>query len=134
METLLLIIVFVIGIIVIARSVDKKEEKMKEQNLQKKLIMKSKYKTLIEGIFPPDLDIKTIRETPDELVRRMDTGTGVTTISIKDLGNNTKISWEFYHVLYGDHSKDWLFENNIPQELMLDSIYDDIDEINKNFM
>lgn len=134
METLILIIVFIVGIIVIARNVDKKEEKVREQKLKKKLKMKSKYKTLIDGIFPPDLDIKTIRETPDELVRKMDTGTGVTTISIKDLGNNTKISWEFYHVLYGDHSKDWLFENSVHQEKMLNQIYDDIDEINKKFI
>ena len=134
MGTVFLVIISFVVLMYFLGRVDKKEKVERIEQQQKgAAVLKSKYKTLIEGLNPPSLDVKLVSETHTRLVYELKSSYGVTRFTILQLTQQVKVKWEFSHALMGEHSKEWTFDENKDQEAMLNTIYDDMDQINKQF-
>ena len=134
MGTFLTIVFFIVVVLIISRTVDKKEEKQKLKTFNNKVQdLKDKYHTLLSGIIPSGLDVKLVTERPRELVYELNTGSGVTIVTLYKKGQQLNISWKFTHIIYGSHFKEWSFAADGSQNEMLDTIFQDLDEINKRF-
>jgi type II secretory pathway pseudopilin PulG len=134
METVFIIILAVVLLFYFLGRVDKNErnERVKQQQ-SGAAVLKSKYKTLIEGLNPPDLDVKLVAESQTRIVYELKSAYGITRFTILQLTGQVTVKWVFSHVIMGEHSKNWTFDDNMNQETMLNTIYDDMEQINKRF-
>ena len=135
MSTFILIIIAIIGFLIIARMIDKKEEKQKYEEFNYSVSsLKTKYQILIDGLVPPDLDVRLVKQTPSQLVYRLQTGGGTTSFSVREIGDRLNVTWDFEHIAMGSHSKAWDFYSGGDQNKMLEKIYSDMEEINRKMI
>lgn len=135
MSTFILIVIGIIGFFIIARMIDNKEDKQKHEEFNHSVSnLKSKYQILIDGLVPPELDVKLVKQTPSQLVYKLQTGGGTTSFSVREMGDRLNVIWDFNHIAMGSHSKAWDFYSGGDQNKMLEKVYSDMEEINKKMI
>lgn len=129
---IIVIIILTVAIYLIIKffsDVNKQKDTLrKDGGLQKK------YQTLLKYILASDLQAKVLRSTGDSIVAGVQNTGGSTLFILTQTFGSVTIQWKVDSPVFGKHTKEWEFTEDMDQDRIFDKIHKDLSEYHSNLI